>query len=107
MSNVYLAGDNGRIYHLDYDGGTPASSLETTNTTVALRAVHGASATDLWAVGGSQVLHSTGDGHWVVQNNLPNNMSDLYGVFALSATDVYVVGIAPASGQKTIMHGGP
>jgi hypothetical protein len=105
-NNVYLVGDNGRIYHLDYNGGFPISALQSTGTTVNLRGVHGSGPNDLWAVGGNQVLHSTGDGNWVVQKNLPNNTSDLYGVYALSAGDVYVVGTTMA-GEKTIMHGGP
>ena len=106
-NNLYIVGDAGLIYHFNLHAGLPLYNTETSNTAVALRAVHGSSGSDLWAVGGNQVLHSTGDGNWVAQTNLPNNASDLYGVFAISSTDVYVVGVYAPSGQKIIMHGGP
>jgi len=73
------------------------------NTTGVLRAIHGSAANDLWAVGGNQVLHSTGDGNWVVQTNLPALPLDLYGVYAQATNDVYVVGTS--NGSKLIMHG--
>ena len=115
MSNVYLVGDAGFIYHFNYNGGTPTSSLQGPSTSVNLRGVHGSSASDLWAVGGSQVLHSTGDGNWVAQTNLPVANADLYGVYAISSFDVYVVGIDPVDGPEVhharrpiaAHHGGP
>jgi hypothetical protein len=106
-NNLYIVGDAGTIYHFNLHGGLPIVSNETSNATVTLRGVHGSSASDLWAVGGSQVLHSTGDGTWVAQTNLPNNLSDLYGVYAISSTDVYVVGTYPTTNEKIILHGGP
>jgi hypothetical protein len=59
MNDVRLVGDGGVVYHSALNGGAPASSTETSHTNVALRAIHGSGPNDLWAVGGSHVLHSS------------------------------------------------
>jgi len=58
---------------------------------LALNAVWGSSATDVYAVGASgTVVHSTGGGVWTTQTT-PFAIGDFYSVWGSSATDVYAV----------------
>ncbi|HEY2745597.1 MAG TPA: hypothetical protein VGL86_13270 [Polyangia bacterium] len=103
IHSTIIVGDNGSIYDWGLNGLAIITGTETSNTTVSLRAVHGTSASDVWAVGGNTVLHRASNGVWTAQTNLPTNSYSLYGVYALGTNDVYVVGTV--LGEKLILHG--
>lgn len=107
---MWAVGDGGAIWHMSYKTSTMlfGSSQETNlvpTTTAAFYAI-GGTANNLWVVGDSNsVYHSTGDGTWTRQTNLPtpDNFTAFRGVLALGANDVYIVGGIQSS--KVILHG--
>src|SRR5947209_4381075 len=99
QTQMFAVGGNGAIWRFSYKSSTMlfGSSLQTSltpTTTATFYAISG-SPGHLWAVGANNnVYHSTGDGVWTRQTNLPtpDNFTVFHGVIALGANDVYVVG---------------
>lgn len=94
--NVYAVGEAGTVWHRK--GGT--WSLETTPATSHLLTVFGCSATDVYAVGGQDVLHSDGAAWTKVDVKLGNSVN---GVACNKAGDVLIVG---SGGLKQRFTGG-
>jgi hypothetical protein len=103
-TTVYFVGDGGLILK---KVGTTYTTMES-GTTAPLKGIHGTSATDIWAVGGSSlgetpqersvILHFDGN-VWssrglLTLNNPPvlSSTYDVYDVFAADASHVWVVG---------------
>jgi hypothetical protein len=63
---------------------------EVSGTTYELRAVWGSSATDVYAVGTTVLLHSAGDGNWAPQAT--GTTGTIQSLWGSSANDVYVGG---------------
>lgn len=102
-SDVWVVGARGTLLH--YDGsswsayGRPAEPLPGT-----LNAVSGTSAKDLWAVGtANTVLRYTGQAWLPVATGQPANM-DYRGVYAASASEVWVVGVNPTSAAPVVLR---
>lgn len=58
--DLYVVGESGTIWHKRGDDWTNESGAATST----LFTVFGCSASEVYAVGGFDVLHTTGDGHW-------------------------------------------
>lgn len=105
-SLLYAVGTNGVVWRIDASGaiGTTKETL----SPAATPTLYGISGTpgSLWAVGtNNSIYHSTGDGNWILQTNVPTpaNFTTFRGVFARGPNDVYVVG--NIMGTKVILHG--
>lgn len=72
--NLYVVGEKGTIWHKTSSGW----QQEDSGTTGTLFTVHGCSETEIYAVGGFDVLRSTGDGTWAKQDiDLGNSVSGI------------------------------
>ncbi len=97
--DLYVVGEAGTIWHkvgpdfvLESDPPVATGNLLT---------VHGCSASDVYAVGGADVLHSTGDGAWQKVNVSLTNVVN--GVACAGPGEVAIVG---GGGQKQRLVGG-
>jgi hypothetical protein len=106
MSNAWLVGDSGGIWHFDVNGGSPlvAPEIVTPPTTAAFLGVHGTPG-HLWAAcADGTIYHSTGSGTWTKQTNLGLAGIPVFeAVYAVAPNDVYVVG--NYASQKLVLHG--
>lgn len=96
---TYGVGDNGKLFYTSETGIPGSWGSLTTNTSVRLYAVWGATPSDVYAVGeGGVILHNTnagpgGSGTWVKTTHGSSNLRAIWGS---STNDIYIVGEAPA-----------
>lgn len=102
-TDVWVVGQRGTLLH--YDGAAWTAYGRPSDAVVSpLNAVSGTGPKDLWAVGGTNyVVHNTGQGWIPVPTGQPATV-DYSGVYAASATDVWVVGRNTATAQPVVLH---
>ncbi len=99
--NIFIAGNDGTVGTWTGTNFTFKSA-----TSSVLNGICGSSATDLYLVGSNTILHSANGSSWSAPTTPPPTlMSDLYyGCFAVSTTDVYVVGYNITNSAGIIYH---
>jgi hypothetical protein len=102
-SDVWAVGSRGTLLH--YDGtGWAAYGRPSEPGGAAFNAISGTSPKDLWAVGsGNSVVRNTGQGWLPVVTGQPASV-DFTGVFAASATEVWVSGINTGTNQPLLLR---
>lgn len=102
-NDVWAVGSRGTLLH--YDGsswtayGRPADPGAT-----SFNAISGTGPKDLWAVGaGNAVARNTGQGWLPVATGQPASV-DYSGVYAASASEVWIVGFNNGSSQPVLLH---
>lgn len=100
-TNIYAVGGGGTVLHYD---GTSWSSL--TGASGMLEDVYAVSDTDAFIVTAGQIYHHNGTATACVAMTGGVGYS-FEGVWASSATDVFVVGYTAFGAHRVIYHGGP
>lgn len=102
-NDVWAVGSRGTLLHYDGTGwvayGRPAEPGAS-----AFAAISGTGPKDLWAVGGgNSVVRNTGQGWLPVSTGQPANV-DYTGVFAASATEVWITGFNNGTGLPLLLR---